>query len=153
LLKLDNSTTQKIHFEIKQIDKLINDSNPLLDLCKIREPDYVEKSGAALILHSFYNGIENIVSLIVKSKDSKLPNDNKWHKELLNRTFEKTDNRSEIFNEDLKEPLSNYLKFRHFVRHSYSFQLEWLEMKPLLFGMNILWNNAKENIKKFLENN
>jgi hypothetical protein len=150
---LDNSTIQKIHFEIKQIDKLINDSNPLLDLCKNREPDYVEKSGAALILHSFYNRIENIISLIVKSKDLKLANDNKWHKELLNWTFEKTENRSEIFNGHLKEPLNNYLKFRHFVRHSYSFQLEWEEMKPLLFGMNILWNNVKGNIKIFLENN
>jgi hypothetical protein len=153
LLELDNSTTQKVYFEIGQIDKLINDINPLLDLCKIREPDYLEKNGAALILHSFYNGIENIISLIIKNKDSKLPNDSKWHKELLNMAFTKTENRSEIFNEDYKESLSNYLKFRHFVRHSYSFQLEWEEIKPLLFNMNIMWNNIKENIKNFMKNN
>jgi hypothetical protein len=124
-----------------------------LDLSKIREPDYIEKSGAALILHSFYNGIENIISLIIKSIDSKLPNDSKWHKELLSMAFTKTENRSEIFNEDLREPLSNYLKFRHFVRHSYSFQLEWEEIKPLLLNMNIMWNKIKDNIKDFLNNN
>ena len=53
-LKLDNSIIQKINFEIQQIDGNINSSKPLIDLCGIKEPDFVEKCGIAMILHSFY---------------------------------------------------------------------------------------------------
>jgi len=145
---LDNGITLKINFEIEEIDELLNSARPVFDLCKIREPDYVERCAIALILHAFYNGIENIISLIIKNKELKLPNDINWHKKLLNMAFEKTENRSEIFKKELKEPLTKYLKFRHFVRHAYGFKLKWEEMKPLFIDLENLWINIKENINK-----
>jgi hypothetical protein len=57
--------------------------------------------------------------LIIKNKDASLPNGIKWHKELFAKAFEKTENRSQIFKEEIKMPLNDYLQFRHFVRHSY----------------------------------
>jgi len=39
-LKLDNNIKEKIKHEISRIDKLLNDAKPLLDLCKIKEPDF-----------------------------------------------------------------------------------------------------------------
>jgi hypothetical protein len=63
---------------------LFGDARPLFDLCKIRTPDFVEMLAAAMILHSFYNGIENILGLILKYYDGKLPDGNKWHKEDIN---------------------------------------------------------------------
>jgi hypothetical protein len=150
---LDSAITQKILFEIEQIDQLINDSSPLFELCRIREPDFVERCGAALILHSFYNGIENIISLLIKNKDNALPNGTKWHKDLFNSAFEKSKNRSEIFRDEMKIPLNDYLQFRHFVRHTYGFQLKWEKMKDILFDMNIVWEKIKEDLNVFIENN
>jgi hypothetical protein len=150
---LDNIITQKILFEIGQIEEHINASSPLFDLCKIKEPDYVEKCGISMILHSFYNGIENILLLILKNKDSDLPYGIRWHKELLNKAFEKTENRTEIFRAELKIPLNEYLKFRHFVRNTYGFQLKWEDMKIILFNVNTIWNSIKEDIKIFMQNN
>jgi len=150
---LDNATAQKILFEIEQIDELIHESSPLFDLCKIKEPDFVERCGIAMILHSFYNGIENILLLIIKNKDLNLPNGIKWHKELFAKAFEATENRSEIFRGDLKESLNDYLQFRHFVRHSYGFQLKWEKMKNMLFGIDIMWKNIKDDINMFIKNN
>ena len=150
---MDNTISQKIQFEIEQIDELINESSPLFDLCKIKEPDFVERCGAAMIVHSFYNGIENILVLIIKNKDSTLPNGIRWHKELFDMAFEETENRTQIFKEELKLPLNEYLQFRHFVRHSYGFQLKWAKMKNLLFDMNMVWEKAKENINSFIKNN
>jgi predicted RNA methylase len=150
---LDNVITQKILFEIEQIDELIHESSPLFDLCKIREPDFVERCGIAMILHSFYNGIENILLLIIKNKDTVLPNEVKWHKELFAKAFETTKNRSQIFRKELRESLNDYLQFRHFVRHSYGFQLKWEKMKNMLFSMNITWENIKEDITTFIKNN
>jgi hypothetical protein len=46
---LDDVLRAKILFEISQIDKLLNDSKPLLDLCKLKKPDFIEMSAAALL--------------------------------------------------------------------------------------------------------
>jgi hypothetical protein len=149
---LDEKLKIKIVFEISQIDKLLNDSKPLLDLCKLKIPDFIEMSAAALILHSFYNGIENILRLIIKFYDTNLPNDTKWHMELLEKAFISNENRKEIFNIELQETLEEYLKFRHFVRHSYGFQLDWERMEDLVKGINNIWDKVKENINTFIKN-
>jgi hypothetical protein len=45
------------------------------------------------------------------------------------------------------------LKFRHFARHAYGFQLEWERMEDLIKGIKIFWETTKENINNFIENN
>ena len=53
-----------------------------------------------------------------------------------------------------KETMEEYMKFRHFVRHIYGFQLEWERMEGLINGINDFWKIIKENINNFLlENN
>ena len=150
---MDNAIIQKVQFEIGQIDELIDAATPLFDLCKTREPDFVERCGIALILQSFYNGIEKMLLLIIKNKDKKLPNGIKWHKELFDNAFKKTKSRTHIFKEELREQLNDYLQFRHFVRHTYGFRLKWEKMKNILFDMNSLWIKIKEDINIFIENN
>ena len=153
LQKLDNAIVQKILFEIDQIDEHLNSASPLFDLCKIKEPDYIEKCAVAMIIHSFYNGIENMILMIVKNKDSNLPSGIKWHKELLNRAFEKTERRTQIFRGEMKLPLNEYLRFRHVVRNTYGYQLKWEDMKTLLLNIDMIWKNTKEDIKIFIGNN
>ena len=150
---MDNGLKAKILFEISQIEKLLNDGKPLLNLCKIRVPDFIELSACAMVLHSFYNGIENILILIFKYYDKQLPNSNKWHIELLDRAFVTDKNRKQIFANELQKQLDEYLKFRHFVRHAYGFQLEWERMENLINGIEIFWENIKMNINNFIENN
>ena len=99
-----------------------------------------------MILHSFYNGIENIILLMAKSKGIPMPDGTKWHKELLAKTFDETGDGLWIFREELEIPLKDYLRLRHFVRHTYGFQLQWEKMKDLLFDMNMVWEKAKEDI-------
>jgi hypothetical protein len=74
-------------------------------------------------------------------------------KELFAKSFEATENRSQIFREGLNVPLNDYLQFRHFVRHSYGFQLKWEKMKNMLFDMSTIWENIKEDINVFIKNN
>jgi len=150
---LDSAIIQKIQFEIDQINELLDEASPLFDLCKIRDPDFVEKCGIALILQSFYNGIEKIMLLIMKNKDVELPNGIKWHKELFDNAFKGTKNRTNIFREEIYEQLNDYLQFRHFARHTYGFQLKWEKMKNILFDMKIIWERIKEDIKIFIKNN
>jgi hypothetical protein len=58
----------------------------------------------------------------------------------------------EIFNIELQQPLEEYLKFRHFVRHSYGFQLDWERMEDLVMGINNIWDKVKNDINAFIEN-
>jgi len=73
---LDNKLKIKLSFEISQIDKLIEDGKPLLELCEEKIPNYIEISAAALLLHSFYNGIENILILIFKNNKEEIAGEN-----------------------------------------------------------------------------
>jgi hypothetical protein len=152
-LNLDNNVEAKILFEISQIDNLLNDGKPLLDLCKLKTPDFIEMSAAALLLHSFYNGIENILLLIFKYYDEELPNGIKWHMELLDKAFTSNKNRSVIFQNEIQENMEEYLKFRHFIRHAYGFQLEWARMENLIKQIEVMWKTLRENLNTFIKNN
>ncbi|GBR75589.1 hypothetical protein NO2_0248 [Candidatus Termititenax persephonae] len=150
---MDSGVKRKIEFEITQLDQLLSDAEPLLALCKIKVPDFVELSAAALCLHSFYNGVENILLLIVKQIDAEIPIGDKWHKKLLDRAFEQTNLRTAVFREDFKEKISEYLNFRHFVRHAYSFKLKWTEIEDLVVNMEEIWAVLKEELNLFMKNN
>lgn len=149
---MDEKLKAKILFEISQIERLLKDSEPLLKICKSRVPDFIEISAAAMILHSFYNGIENILRLITKHYDGKLPNSTKWHLDLLDKAFVSDENRKQLFPTDVQRPLEEYMKFRHFVRHAYGFQLEWEMMEDLTNGIENIWKILRENVNNFLEN-
>jgi len=147
---LDKNIKAKVMFEISQIDKLICDCEPLLDVCKIKTLDFIELSAAAMVLHSFYNGIENILLMIIKYYDKQLPNSNKWHMELLDKAFTSDDKRKQILDIALKEKMEEYMKFRHFVRHTYGFQLEWKRMEALINTISDFWKIVKDSLNVFL---
>ena len=152
-MNLDNVIRTKLLFEVTQIDKMFNESIPLLKLCKLKNPDFIEMSAAAMLLHSFYNGIENILLMIFKYYNETLPNGIKWHIELLDKAFVSNGERKEIFSIELQKPLEEYLRFRHFVRHSYGFQLEWSRMEDMINEVENLWKTIKESINNFIEDN
>jgi hypothetical protein len=128
---LDENLKIKIEHEISRVEKQITDAKPLLDLCKIKEPDFVEITANAQILHSFYNGVESIIILFFKNCGEQLPNDIHWHKTLFEMAFGNKSKGIIIIDDDIKEKLEDYLSYRHFIRHSYSSELKWNEMAPV----------------------
>jgi hypothetical protein len=150
---LDDSTRIKIEHEISRIDKSLEDVSPLLDLCKLKEPDIIEKTAAAQVLHSFYNGIESVTVLFFKYLNEKLPNDFKWHKTLFEMMFGINSKSKKIIREDIKGNLENYLSFRHFIRHAYSSDLDWKLMSPLIMDIEKIWKVIKKDFELFMNNN
>jgi hypothetical protein len=149
---LDDNLKEKVEHEIARIGKLINDAKPLLDLCRIRTPDFIEITAAAQILHSFYNGVESVIMLLLKSMDEKTPNDSRWHKTLFEITFGLNSKNMMILREDLKGQLEKYMYFRHFIRHSYSSELEWSEMETLIKNLEGTWEMIKTDLEAFIGN-
>ena len=148
---MNNELKIKVEFEISQIDKLLSESQPLQDLCKLKKPDFIELSAAAMVLHSFYNGIENIIVMILKGYGEVLPIGYNWHMELLEKTCIQCVNRKIIFNSELKSQLEEYRKFRHLVRHIYNYKLNWTMMEGIMNNINTIWEKIKENLNKFFD--
>jgi hypothetical protein len=58
-----------------------------------------------------------------------------------------------IIRDDVKKALENYLLFRHFIRHSYSSELDWDEMGPLIKGIDNIWKIIKIDFEIFIKSN
>ncbi|ACB84622.1 hypothetical protein [Natranaerobius thermophilus] len=70
----------------------------------------------ASVLHSFYNGIENLFVAVAKNIDKYVPKSSNWHKELLKQMLKENEVRGPLISEDLRNKLIEYLAFRHFYR-------------------------------------
>jgi len=122
----------------------------LLEQTQDSEPDLIELTALASVLHSIYNGIEKIFVLIAKKVDKDLPEGKQWHKEILIKMTQAGLNRDAVISENLKEKLLPYLAFRHFYRHSYSYVLTWTELEKLVVAVFDVWEETKEELNAFM---
>jgi hypothetical protein len=129
---------------------LLDSYQTLFSKVEESSPDLVELAAFASILHSFYNGIENIFQIIIKKIDLEIVDDAQWHKEILRKMSEPNKKRDSVISISTMLLLSRYLSFRHFYRHSYSFYLNWIELEPLVKSLNKIWKNTTSEIKVFL---
>lgn len=141
----------KIEVEIRQIDQLLNTYGGLLDNCKEREPDIVEIAALGSVLHSFYNGLENIFLIIAREVDNNLLQGSHWHRDLLVQMSEEISIREPVVSKALEESLADYLAFRHFYRHAYSYFLDWDELKPLVVSLGEVWRTTQKGLYRFLK--
>ena len=145
-----NAVKLKIAFEISQIDELIEKSSVLLQKCILQEPDFIELNAAGAILHSYYNGLENIFLLIRKNIDKTVLSSERWHSELLKSMFAATEARRPLFEKKLYDQLVDYMGFRHFFRHAYGYHLRWDLIKPLFTNIEENWYTVKTNIETLI---
>jgi hypothetical protein len=150
---LRDSIRKKLRHEVQQIDQLLEPFGPLLNVTRIREPDLIELSALATVLHSFYGGIENIFTTIGKELDDRLPTGTKWHKDLLTQMSKPTDSRCAILNDQQHAVLIGYLSFRHFFRNSYAYQLDWDQLHPLVEAITETWIQLKTSLNRLLDDN
>ena len=96
-----------------------------------------ELAAIATFLHNIYNGTENILKRVLISKGLDIRKTPTWHRDLL-----KTAHENGVINDDLYGTLSEYLAFRHFFVHAYSFNLNWEALRPLV-------DNLQDTLKMF----
>ena len=147
---MDEILKKKINFEISQLDEHISKSSLLVKKCALKEPDYIELCAIGSIIQSYYNGIENILLLISKSIDGTVPNQGKWHSELLSSLCLSNEKRPAVFSENLKTILFDYMNFRHFF-HSYGYSIQWDKAKHLFLGIEDNWNSVKSELNVFIQ--
>lgn len=149
---MDNITKEQIEFKINDIDRLFLEYELIFKKVENNVPDLFDMTILGSVLHSFYNGLENIFEVIAKNIDKDIPTGNKSHQELLHQMASENANRSEVINEEIYLSLREYATFRHFYRHAYSFQLNWEKMKPLVKNLMSVWNEVKLSLENFINN-
>ena len=147
---LDDNVRAQIRSEIQQISDLFSEFAPLLAKPATAEPDAVEKTALASIIHSFYTGIEGIFLVIAKRVDEQIPTGERWHRDLLDQISKPNSLRAFVITADTKEALQNYLAFRHFFRQAYVYVLRWEEMRDLVVQMESTWITVKKEIETFI---
>jgi hypothetical protein len=143
--------TKEIENEIALIDELFESHESLLEKIKTGMPGRIEISATATVLHSFYNGVENIFERIANRLDEDLPSSEFWHQELLQQMKSETSKRYAVISEELYEKLNLYLGFRHFFRHAYAFQFKWDKIKDLILESPAVYKQFKEEITEFIK--
>jgi hypothetical protein len=122
----------QIGVEESQLQYLLELHRPLLEKCRSEEPGPIELSALAALLHSFYTGIENLFGRVAIELDGGVAHGDAWHRRLLQQMTEGNEARPPLISPNLMDQLQPYLQFRHFFRHSYSFQLRWDKLAPLV---------------------
>ena len=98
---MDNLVKEQIEFKINDIDKLFSEYNLIFENAKEEEPDLFNMTILGTVLHSFYNGLENIFDIIAKNIDGNVPTGSKFHQELLHQMASENESRDEVINEKL----------------------------------------------------
>lgn len=124
---------EKIEFELEQLRQLLAAHSELIAACRERVPTAIELSALAMLLHSFYTGVENIFKRIIVEGDGEPVRGEAWQRDLLDRMAVAKGARPAVISIELRDQLDDYLAFRHVFRHVYSFELSWEKLGPLIF--------------------
>ena len=142
---------EQVTLERGQLRRLLNVHRSLLAQCAVSPPNYIELSALAAMLHSFYSGIENILKRTTLELGDRMPGGESWHKELLDGMTQPTGNRKPVLSPGLRGRLKEYMEFRHFFRHAYTFDLRWDRMKTLVLGCEETLQLAEGELDRFFE--
>ena len=131
--------------EFENIDAVIGE---LFSVVKTSRAKYstADLAAIATFIHNFYNGIENILKRITIYEKIEIKDSPTWHKDLLLVSTDKG-----VIAEDLYHTLSDYLSFRHFFVHAYSFNLRWEELEPLVNGLKAMHKKFKTSIFDYID--
>ena len=135
---------KKIAAEKQNVEQALNN---LKEALSRKEKSIVELAAIATFLHNIYNGIENILKQVLKTKGIMVSRSETSHKDLLELSLS-----NGIIPEPLYDKLYEYLTFRHFFVHAYGFMLEEAHLKNLANNVPGVWSEFLSAVEKFSQN-
>ena len=142
--------TKQIDVELEELHQLLATHRPLLERCRSVPPSAIETSALAALLHSFYNGLENMFKRVAVEVDADPPLGDNWHRKLLDAMIAPTGLRPPVITPATHQQLLDYLSFRHVFRHAYSFRLRWEKMAALVHDCEGVLRQVEAEIRAFL---
>lgn len=147
-----NELIEQIELELTLLDRLFDIYQELLQRAEHDEQlSLVEITALASVVHSFYTGLENIFTNIALAVDQTTPSGERWHRTLLEQMGLPSPKRQAVLTPTTTQSLREYVAFRHFYRHGYSFLLDWNKLKRLVKPMAALWIDIKAELQTFID--
>jgi hypothetical protein len=142
-------TARRIEVEFALIERLLADHAALATEVALRPPHAWERSALAAMLHAYYNGVENAFKILAPGRAG-APTSADWHAALLASMAAPSGVLPPVIDDSLASSLAEYMRFRHFFRHAYVFDLNWEKMKPLIEGLAAVHGRLCEQIRAYL---
>lgn len=146
-----HETYKRTELELALLHRLLQGNHDLLDRVRDEEPDGTELLACAALVHSFYNGVENIFKRIAREIDGLLPGGQKWHSDLLLQMGRQVGDRPAVISAELRLILGEYMDFRHVFRHAYSFDLSWPKMRGLVVNCEDTLRELEAALHRFFD--
>lgn len=134
---------EKIDAEFENLERVVQELPSVEALDKLSS---LELNGVAVLVHNFYNGVENILKQIALSESSKLPDGPSWHSDLLGSS-----RAAGVISDRTAERLKEYLGFRHFFSHGYAFDLEKERLLPLAAELAETLRQFRKDVEKTVQ--
>jgi len=137
------SLIEKINAEKENISVVLTELRKVDDLSR---KSRLELGGVGNLLCNVYNGIENILKQILKEMGVSISKSDSWHSDLLMLAIN-----NGIITENIKKQLNEYLGFRHFFSHTYSFLLKLEKLTPLAENIFEVYSSFEKEIDSFVK--
>lgn len=111
--------------------------------------DPLRVDAAALRLQSLDTGIERCLVQIAGVLNGGTPDGSEWHRRLLERMGQATDERPAVFSAATIAELQDLLRFRHLMRHLYAYELRPQPVEELRNRMIRLWPDVLGELQRF----
>ena len=141
---------KEIATERQYLHRELDGYQPLLTKCRTQTPDLIERAALGALLHSFYNGLENVFKRIAMACDGGMPEGGLWHRRLLDSMAQARPNRPAALSEQTRKALRPYADFRHLFRHGYLAQLNWELMADAVRGIPAMLQKVEADLERFL---
>lgn len=104
-----------------------------------------------MLVAQFYNGVENILKRICKYHGVPLPEGPNSHAELFKRFYEPTTPPLPLlFPKAIEEDFVILRRFRHFVYHSYAFDLDWERLRAGIETLEPAFHAFSDQVHAYL---
>ncbi len=142
---------EKIRAELEQLKGIIEGKFEEWRSRGDPSQDSLVRVGIGAVLKDFYDGVERIFKHIAAAFNEPLPSGEEWHKQLLEKMSQPTENRKPAISQPLKDALGEFLRFRHLFRNIYVVtQLKWGPVAPLVANLPQVYEQLRKEVESFL---
>ncbi|ETX04936.1 hypothetical protein [Candidatus Entotheonella palauensis] len=143
----------RIRQEVVALERLVTRSERAITAMRQRSEDedlYLD--AAALNLHDFYAGLERIFHHIATAIDRSLPSGSEWHRDLLRQMqVVLSQVRPQVLSDETVRILDEFLRFRHVVRHIYTFEFEAERIEHLVQRLRPCFERVQDELLAFAD--
>ncbi len=142
-----------IEDELSNLQKVWDEFQPFIPMLEATEEEVssYDKIVVGYLLHSFYNGCENIFLSVARFFENDIQS-GAWHKDLLKRMkLEIHGYRPALISHELYRQLDDFRGFRHRFRHAYGFELDWERERVVARKMSFAFSLLKSDVEVFFE--